>query len=337
MTLYEFACAFCIAASLGCATGYLVSRAPFSIRVFDPLLAGMYSIPAILLFPLYVLFFGLGAGSKIAIGATIAFFPVALNTIAGFAYVEKAYVTAARSMGASEAQMFWSVMLPAAFPVVLTGLRIGFIVAFLSILGAETIASLAGLGHRIVTYAESMDPAKMFAYIFFAIIIAFVLNGVVSVVESARGGDADDGTIQPGRRAAHGHRRPRPVLGSGRAALGRSAVHGPPSQVVVALYRFHHGTRRCMNALRTTLYELVTAFSLAIVFGLPLGLIIGLQRFACGAFYPIVLLLYAIPQATILPLVDPGLRHRPGIEDRLRLQPCDLPDHRHDRGRACRT
>jgi len=183
VTLYELAVAFLIASSLGCALGYLVSRTPFTIRVFDPLFAGMYSIPAILLFPLYVLFFGLGAGSKIAIGATIAFFPVVLNTIAGFAYVEKSYVTAARSMGASELQMFWSVMLPAAFPVVLTGLRIGFIIAFLSILGSETIASLAGLGHRIVTYAESMDPAKMFAYIFFAIIIAFILNGFVSLLE----------------------------------------------------------------------------------------------------------------------------------------------------------
>jgi ABC-type nitrate/sulfonate/bicarbonate transport system permease component len=183
VTLYEFVCAFTIAASLGCTLGYLVSRTGYTIRVFDPLFAGMYSIPAILLFPLYVLFFGLGAGSKIAIGSTIAFFPVVLNTIAGFAYVEKTYVTAARSMGASEFQMFWSVMLPAAFPVVLTGLRIGFIVAFLSILGSETIASLAGLGHRIVTYAESMDPAKMFAYIFFAIIISFCLNGFVSAIE----------------------------------------------------------------------------------------------------------------------------------------------------------
>ncbi|HUZ75666.1 MAG TPA: ABC transporter permease [Stellaceae bacterium] len=184
VTLYELVVAFLIAASFGCAIGYVVSRSRFSIRVFDPLFAGLYSIPAILLFPLYVLFFGLGAGSKIAIGATIAFFPVVLNTIAGFDYVDRAYVTAARSMGASELQMFWSVMMPAAFPIVLAGLRVGFILAFLSILGSETIASLAGLGHRIVSYAESMDPAKMFAYIFFAILIAFLLNGGVSLIEA---------------------------------------------------------------------------------------------------------------------------------------------------------
>ena len=184
VTLYELVVAFAIAASLGCVIGYLVSRSRFSVHVFDPLFAGLYSIPAILLFPLYVLFFGLGAGSKIAIGATIAFFPVVLNTIAGFDYVDRSYITAARSMGASGLQMFWSVMLPAAFPVVLAGLRIGFILAFLSILGSETIASLAGLGHRIVSYAESMDPAKMFAYIFFAIIIALALNFTVTFAEA---------------------------------------------------------------------------------------------------------------------------------------------------------
>jgi ABC-type nitrate/sulfonate/bicarbonate transport system permease component len=184
VTLDELGAAFLIASISGCVIGYAVSRSRYSIRVFDPLFAGLYSIPTILLFPLYVLFFGLGAGSKIAIGATIAFFPVVLNTIAGFDYVDKSYVTAARSMGASAVQMFWSVMLPAAFPVVLIGLRMGFILAFLAILGSETIASLAGLGHRIVTYAESMDPAKMFAYIFFAIGIAFLLNALVSLLEA---------------------------------------------------------------------------------------------------------------------------------------------------------
>ncbi|HUK58244.1 MAG TPA: ABC transporter permease [Stellaceae bacterium] len=76
----------------------------------------------------------------------------------------------------------------------------------------------------------------------------------------------------------------------------------PPSQVVVSLYEFIWNPQ-VLNALRTTLYELVVAFALAVAIGLPLGLILGLQRFAYGSFYPIVLLLYATPQATILPLV----------------------------------
>lgn len=186
VTVREWVTAVALASVLGCSIGYLVSRTAYSVRVFDPLFAGIYSIPAILLFPLYLLFFGLGEGSKIALGTTIAFFPVVLNTIAGLANVDKAYIRAAHSMGANDLQLFWTVMVPAAFPVVLTGLRLGCIIGFLVILGGETISSLAGLGHRIVSLAENMESAQMFANILFAVLMAFIINGTVSFVE-ARG------------------------------------------------------------------------------------------------------------------------------------------------------
>jgi ABC-type nitrate/sulfonate/bicarbonate transport system permease component len=183
VTLTELAAAFAISCTGGITLGYAISRSPYFIKVFEPLLAGIYSVPIILFLPLYVLFFGLGPGSKIAIGATISFFPIVLNTVAGFGYVDKIFVTAARSMGASNFQMFRYVLLPAALPVILTGLRIGFTVALLSILGSETLASLAGLGHRIVQLAEGMETARMFAYIAFAVGIAACLNAAVSGLE----------------------------------------------------------------------------------------------------------------------------------------------------------
>jgi ABC-type nitrate/sulfonate/bicarbonate transport system permease component len=183
VTLTELAFAFCISCTSGVTLGYLVSRSPYAIRVFEPLLAGMYSVPIILFLPLYVLFFGLGPGSKIALGTTISFFPIILSTIAGFGYVDKIFITAARSMGASDFQMFRYVLLPAAFPVILTGLRIGFTVALLSILGSETIAALAGLGHKIVHLAEAMETARMFAYIAFVVAIAATLNSITSALE----------------------------------------------------------------------------------------------------------------------------------------------------------
>ncbi len=185
-TLGELAAAFSIAVVGGLTTGYLISRSAYLTKVFEPLFAGIYAIPIILFLPLFVLFFGLGPASKIAIGATISFFPITLSTIAGFSGVDRLYVTAARSMGASDAHLFRFVLLPAALPVILTGLRMGFTVALLSIIGSETLASLAGLGHRIVTLAESMEMAPMFAYIVFVIAIASVLNAIVSTLE-ARG------------------------------------------------------------------------------------------------------------------------------------------------------
>jgi ABC-type nitrate/sulfonate/bicarbonate transport system permease component len=186
VTLTELAIAFALATAGGIVTGYVISRAAYLIRVFEPLFAGIYSIPIILFLPLYVLFFGLGPASKIALGATIGFFPIVLNTIAGFGYVERMLIVAARSMGASDYQLFRYVLLPAALPVILTGLRMGFTVVLLSIIGSETIASLAGLGHRIVHLAEGMDMARMFAYIAFVVVIAVVLNMIVSTLE-ARG------------------------------------------------------------------------------------------------------------------------------------------------------
>jgi len=184
VTLGELAVAFSISASAGITLGYLISRSQYSIRVFEPLFAGIYSVPIILFLPLYILFFGLGPASKIALGVTTSFFPIVLNTIAGFGYVDRIFVLSARSMGASEFQLFRWVLLPAAFPIILTGLRIGFTVALLSILGSETIASLAGLGHRIVHLAEGMDTARMFAYIAFAVAIALFLNMAVSSLEA---------------------------------------------------------------------------------------------------------------------------------------------------------
>jgi ABC-type nitrate/sulfonate/bicarbonate transport system permease component len=186
VTATEFAAAFALAVTTGTLVGYLVSRSPYSIRVFEPLFAGIYSIPIILFLPLYVLFFGLGMESKIALGATISFFPIVLSTIAAFSNVDRVLVTAARSMGASDYHLFRYVLVPAALPVILGGLRIGFTVALLSILGSETIASLAGLGHHIVELAEDMDTARMFAYIAFVVMLVAVLNGVLSYLE-ARG------------------------------------------------------------------------------------------------------------------------------------------------------
>ena len=186
VTLYELAAAFAISVTLGVSIGYAVSRSPYLIKVLEPLFAGIYSIPIILFLPLYVLLFGLGPASKIALGATISFFPIVLNTIVGFGYVDRTLITAARSMGANDVQLFHHVLFPAALPVMLAGLRMGFTVALLSVIGSETIASLAGLGHRIVNLAENMETARMFAYIGFVVMIAALLNVAVSRLE-ARG------------------------------------------------------------------------------------------------------------------------------------------------------
>jgi ABC-type nitrate/sulfonate/bicarbonate transport system permease component len=318
VTLFELGVAFLIAAFAGTLIGYLVSQSRYAIRVFDPLFAGIFAIPAILLYPLYVLFFGLGPGSKIAMGATIAFFPIVLNTISGLSRVDSAYVTAARSMGASVPQMFWSVMLPAAFPIVLTGLRMGLILAFLSILGSETIASFSGLGHQIAGLAENMDTARMFAYIVFVLLIAFLLNYAVSFAEARgrREGGLSVASSGAGQNAVHGRVKMdlHPavarlgVVGAivvawevGARLFGDPLFMSPPSRVLVAMLHLAR-EKDVAAAVTLTCWELIAAFALSLIIGLAVGLIVGLHRFTRDSIYPIILLLYAMPLATVLPL-----------------------------------
>jgi ABC-type nitrate/sulfonate/bicarbonate transport system permease component len=183
VTLFELLVAVVIASTFGLSIGYLVGRSRYAVLVFEPLLAGIFAIPLIVFLPLFMLFFGIDIESKIAFGATYAFFPIVLNTIGGISQVDPRLITVSRSMGANERQLFRRVLLPAALPVIVTGLRIGCTIGFLAILGSEMIAGLRGLGSRVANLAEGMNTAEMFAYIVFVIILAFILNIALSTAQ----------------------------------------------------------------------------------------------------------------------------------------------------------
>ena len=183
VTLFELISAFLIASALGLSIGYLIGRSRYAASVFEPLLASVFAVPIIIFLPIFLLFFGIGPLSKIAFGATYAFFPIVLNTIGGIGQVDARYVRVARAMGADDYQMFRRVLLPAALPVIVTGLRIGCIIGFLSIIGSEMIAGFQGLGSQIVRLGEGMNTPEMFAYIVFVIFFAILLNLGLTALE----------------------------------------------------------------------------------------------------------------------------------------------------------
>jgi len=193
VTLMTIAEAYAIAVMLGILGGYAVTRSRFLTDVLEPLVSGLFAIPITLFFPLFILGFGIGAESKVAYGAAYGFFPIALNTIAGFAGVDMRFLNAARAMGFSAAGTFRHVLLPAAFPVVFTGLRIGFFICFASVLGGETISSLAGVGRSIALAAELMEPARMYAWIAAVVAVALLLNKMISLIESRMRGYGGNG------------------------------------------------------------------------------------------------------------------------------------------------
>jgi len=184
VTVLSIAKAYAIAVIAGIATGFAVARSRTLIRLFEPVLSGMFAVPLTMFFPLFVLFFGIGPDSKVAYGATYSFFPIALNTIAAFSNVDDIYLRAARAMGASGWQQFRYVYMPAALPVTLTGLRIGFFICIASVLGGETLAATAGVGRATALAAELMETARLYAWIAFVVCISVMLNLLALAVET---------------------------------------------------------------------------------------------------------------------------------------------------------
>jgi ABC-type nitrate/sulfonate/bicarbonate transport system permease component len=184
VTILTVAQAYAIAALAGIAAGFFIGRSRRLIAAYEPLLSGIFAIPLVLFFPLFTVFFGIGPASKVAFGAVIAFFPIALNTIAGFGGVDALFLRSARSHGATRWQTFRHVYFPGALPVVVTGLRIGFFLCFASVLGGETLSSAAGVGHAIAHAGELLEGAQMYAWIVFVLATTVVLNLAVSVLEA---------------------------------------------------------------------------------------------------------------------------------------------------------
>jgi ABC-type nitrate/sulfonate/bicarbonate transport system permease component len=184
VTVTSIGKAYAIAVVAGIAAGFLVARSRALVHLFEPVLSGMFAVPLTMFFPLFVLFFGAGPDSKVAYGATYSFFPIALNTIAAFSNVDEVYLRAARAMGASPWQQFRYVYIPAAMPVTLTGLRIGFFICIASVLGGETLAATAGIGRSTALAAELMDTAQLYAWIAFVVCISMILNLLVLAAET---------------------------------------------------------------------------------------------------------------------------------------------------------
>jgi len=176
VTLNEIWQAYSIAVVAGVAVGFMVSRSRALVRIFEPVLTGMFAVPLTLFFPLFVVFFGIGPESKVAYAATQCFFPIALNTIAGFASVDDLYLRASRAMGASSLAQFRYIYLPAALPITVTGLRIGFFICIAAVLGAETLAALNGIGKSIALAAELMETARLYAWIAYVVTVSVTLN-----------------------------------------------------------------------------------------------------------------------------------------------------------------
>ena len=149
LTIASIAIATTFAWLIGVGVGLVVGRSPLGYGIFSPLLTGLFAVPLITLYPLFLVWFGIGPGSKIAFAVLTGSIPIALNTMDGVRLIDQGFVRLARSIGAKPLQAYLRIYLPLSLPAILSGLRIGTSLVVIGVVVCEMLASLNGLGFWI--------------------------------------------------------------------------------------------------------------------------------------------------------------------------------------------
>jgi ABC-type nitrate/sulfonate/bicarbonate transport system permease component len=175
-SLFRALSGYILAAILGIGFGIAICWSRFIENVLDPVFELMRPISTLGLVPLMIIWFGIGNGSKIAIVLKACFFPILLNTISGIRGVNLKLIQAGRSLGAGELQLWTKVIIPAAMPVIFTGMRISTAISMLAIVGVEMLSADSGLGFVIVDSQRVFATDRMFVGILMLSVVGFGMD-----------------------------------------------------------------------------------------------------------------------------------------------------------------
>jgi NitT/TauT family transport system permease protein len=156
---------FLVAAISGAVLGLVLAASPQLHRLAYPPLLTLYALPKVTVFPIFMLFFGLGLTQRVLYGAFFGVFPVLVNTVAGIRGVDRTLVVLARSLGMTRLQYWRKILFPSVLPLFATGLRMAFVYAGVGVLLSEMFVSASGIGQRLVSTAGSVHMGKYFVYV----------------------------------------------------------------------------------------------------------------------------------------------------------------------------
>lgn len=178
---FGLACAIAIVG--GILGGLWLGLRRFAGDVADPVLGTLYSIPKITLYPIILLMFGLSLSAKVAFAVIHGIFPIAIFTMNALRNVAPVYRRTARMMRLSPATAVATILIPAALPEILTGIRIGFAVTLLGTLIAELFASTSGIGFALLRATEVHDVVDILALTMLLFAFAAVVNALLHALE----------------------------------------------------------------------------------------------------------------------------------------------------------
>ena len=181
-TMWRAFAGLIIGASAGLVIGPLMATSRPVNDFFDPLIASIFPMPKLALFPLLMTLLGLGEASKIALIALSAFFPVVINTFGGMRGVDKFLIWNAQTKGANQLQVLVKVMLPASLPFIFAGLRVATAFSFLLAIASEFLAANNGLGFRLIFAQRTFEAETMYAALLIVAALGFTVDRLIKYI-----------------------------------------------------------------------------------------------------------------------------------------------------------
>jgi NitT/TauT family transport system permease protein len=164
---------------LGLSVGFLLYRFKLLEEALSPVILGLQALPSVCWIPFAMLWFGIGESAIIFVTAMGSLFAIAIATESAIKNIHPLYVKAAKTMGASGNKLFLRVIIPAAFPSIVSGLKQGWAFAWRSLIAGEMIASTTGLGHTLMVGRDLQDIGRVVAVMFIIIAIGLLLDRLI--------------------------------------------------------------------------------------------------------------------------------------------------------------
>ncbi len=182
-TLAETVLAFVAGSALGIAAGLWLGLSPLTAALLDPFIKAANAMPRVILGPIFIVWFGLGIWSKVALGITLVFFVVFFNVFQGVREVSPVILANARMLGANRRQLLHTVYVPSATSWVFSSLHTSVGMAFVGAVVGEYLGSARGIGYLILQAEATFDVNAVFAGILVLTVFALLLDTAVSLIE----------------------------------------------------------------------------------------------------------------------------------------------------------
>jgi NitT/TauT family transport system permease protein len=183
VTLFRVFAGFLIGTIPGILLGLLMGASERTRLLLDPVVAALYPIPKLAIFPLLMIIFGIGETSKIAAVAIGCFFLVLINSMAGVRNISRVYFEVAENYGASRWQLLTRIILPASLPLVFTGIRLALGTSLIVVVGVEFVSANYGIGAMIWNAWETFEIEKLYVGIFLCALLGLLFTVVLKKAE----------------------------------------------------------------------------------------------------------------------------------------------------------